>query len=56
MDCKYVMTRDEMIKWASNPRFIAYKQISEDLCAVFLRRRSVEMKQAFGIGFTILER
>lgn len=45
MDCKLVTSGEELIKWASNPRYITFKQVSKDLCTVFLRRRSVQMRQ-----------
>lgn len=47
MDCKLVTTRDEMCKWVTCPRYISFKKISDDLTAVFLRQRSVNMRQAW---------
>lgn len=56
MDCKLTRDSKEMSKWASSPRYIGFRQISQDLCAVFLKRKMVYMRQAWAIGVTILER
>ena len=55
MDCKLVNSRKKIMKWVSCPRYITFKKITHSLYAVFLRRRSVQMRQAWGIGFTILD-
>jgi uncharacterized protein YeeX (DUF496 family) len=44
-------------KWATNPRYKCFKVFpGAKAAAVFLKRRTVHMKQAWAIGFTILER
>lgn len=47
MECKLVTTRGEMCKLVTCPRYISFKKISDDLTAVFLRQRSVNMRQAW---------
>lgn len=46
-----------MKKWVSKPRYLSFRQLSKGgVYAVFLQRKTVKMKQAWAIGFTILER
>ena len=45
-----------MIKWVSNPRYISFKPIGKGYYALFLRRKSIHMRQLWMIGFTILDR
>lgn len=54
-ECKLVSTEKKMKKWATCPRYITFKQITPHLFAVFLKRKSVYMRQSWGVGFTILE-
>lgn len=44
------------MKHASYPRFMNSLIISPELVAVFLKSHVTKAKQAFGIGFSILER
>jgi hypothetical protein len=55
MDVKFCYNKKQALKWTSNPRFLNYIIISKDLTAVLLQRKSVVCKQAYAIGFTILE-
>lgn len=57
LDCKLIGCPTKMQKLVSNPRYVAFKKLSESgIYAVFLRRKTVKMNQAWAIGFTILDR
>lgn len=55
MDVKFCTKKSQVKKWARNPRYTNYLIISDKLCAVFLKRKSTICRQAYGIGFSILE-
>lgn len=44
-----------MMKWVSCPRYIAYKKITPQLYAIFLKPRKLRMRQSWAIGFTIMD-
>jgi hypothetical protein len=56
LDCHIVSDQDMFEKWSACPRFASYKVLAPSLVAMFLKRPHVMMKQAWAIGFTILER
>ena len=55
IDMKFARNREEFLKLSSNPRFSNYMIISDHLVAVFMKRKSITCRQAYGIGFSILE-
>jgi hypothetical protein len=56
LDCHIVTDKAKFEKWAACPRYSSFKILAGDIVAVFLKRPNVRMKQAWGIGFSILER
>lgn len=55
MDCKFCTKESQVKKWARSPRYKNYLIISSQLCAIFLQRRTTVCRQAYAIGFSILE-
>lgn len=56
LECKFVKTKKHFEKWVTNARFAGFKILAPGLVVIFLRPRWIVMKQAWAIGFTILER
>ena len=56
MDVKLVSDGDQFSKWVSSPRYVCFKVLSPTVTAIFLKLRSIQMRQMWSIGFTILER
>ena len=56
LQCHIVSTQEKFEKWVSNPRYANFKVLAQDITAIFLRSGTIKMKQAWAIGFTILER
>ena len=56
LDCHIVSDKNQFQKWVACPRYSSFKVLAPDVVAVFLKRPYVLMKQAWAIGFTILER
>ena len=55
LDLKLVRNADEAKYFISSPHFHSYRIVSENLLAVFLRRKQNVIKQAYAIGFSILD-
>jgi hypothetical protein len=56
LDCHIVDSKEKFEKWTACPRYSSYKVLAPDVVAVFLKRPYVLMRQAWAIGFTILDR
>jgi hypothetical protein len=57
LQCKIVADKKSFEKWAANPRFSNFKVLNESgIVAMFLTQKQIVMRQAWAIGFTILER
>jgi hypothetical protein len=56
LDCHIVRDKAGFEKWVGCPRFSNFKTLGDGFTAVFLKLPYVRMKQAWAIGFTILER
>lgn len=52
---KFARSKTDLMKYASNPRFMNCMIISPDLVAVFLKTAVTKAKQAYGVGFSILD-
>lgn len=55
LNMKLVKNQKEAKKWISNPNYHSYRVISDTLVAIFLNRKKNVIKQAYGIGFSILD-
>ena len=51
-----VTDQNKFLKWTSKHRFKNFKILSPEVVAVFLAKSQVKLCQAYGVGFTILER
>lgn len=55
LDMKLALNKKMAKKWISNPNYHSYRVISDNLVAIFLHRKTNIIKQAYGIGFSILD-
>ena len=55
LDMKLVFNPKDAKFWVSSPRYHSYRVISDKLVAIFLNRRRNVIRQAYAIGFSILD-
>ena len=55
LDMKLVRNEKEAKFWISSPLFHSYRIVSDNLLAIFLHRKNNVIKQAYAIGFSILD-
>lgn len=55
LDMKLAKNEAEAKFWISSPLFHSYRVVSDNLLAVFMQRKQNVVRQAYAIGFSILE-
>lgn len=55
IDMKISRNDTEFLKLSSDPRFAGFMIVSDNLVLVFFKRVSIKIKQAYAVGFSILE-
>ena len=55
IDMKVAKNEAEFLKMSSDPRFDGFMIVSDDITLVFFKRVSIKVKQAYAVGFSILE-
>lgn len=55
MDCRFNRTREASVQHCSSPLYKGQMICDEDLSITFLRKKSVQMRQCWAVGFSILD-